>query len=163
MCVPCAAAAPELLPFIGYVLLILLAIVAGLVVGLWRVIPYVSMAVAAVSIALYRWFSGAVLAKETMQEDDVYWETEIRQGRPGPRITRPVRATARLALTGIAVGLLINPLLTALLCGTLSVVVSGGALYGRRDRVITTARHLSWNVTSTTRRLTGKTRELVKR
>lgn len=149
MCVPCAA---PLLPEIGTILLIILAIIAGLVVGLWRAIPYVGMTIAGLSIAAWRWVTGAALGKPVGRTDNEHWDTEVRQGRPGPRFTRPVRATARMSLVAIGIGLLWNPLAVALIAGSLSVTVSGLALYGRRDRIITTCRALP-----------RRTRELVRR
>lgn len=140
MCVPCAAPA---MPVLVTILLIALAVIAGLGFGAWKMLPWVGVTFAVIVTALYRWFSGAVLAKDFQRRDDDHWDTRIRKGQRGPVVTRAVRATSRLALTGILVGLFVNPLATAIVCGTLSVTVSGLALYGRRDRIITTARQLT--------------------
>lgn len=152
MCVPCAFAVPGLGEILLFVLIGLIVAVGVCFKWVVQAVPYVMLGAAAVVLALYRWCSGAVLSKPVNTSDDDHWGTVTRQGHRGPRFTRAVRATFRLTLMGLGIGLMVNWLATALVVGTLSVVVSGGALYGRRDRIVTTARQL-----------TGRTRELVRR
>lgn len=152
MCVPCVAAVPGLGEILLFVLLVLLVTVGLCFKYVVQALPYIGLAVAAVSVALYRWFSGAVLRKDFREADADYWDRVTRYGQRGPRFTRSVRATSRLALVGLAVGGLTNWLATVIVVSALSLTVSGLAAYGRRDRIITTCREL-----------TGRGRELVRR
>jgi hypothetical protein len=146
MCVPCAAA----LPGLGEVLLFLLVVLGVLCWKAAKALPYVGIGLAVVAVALYRWLSGAVLSKPLRRTDDEHWDTAIRQGQRRPRFTRSVRAAGRILVTALIVGGLWNWVITALVAGSLSLTVSGVALYRRRDRVITTCREL-----------TGRTRQMI--
>lgn len=127
MCVPCAAAAPELLP----ILLFILFVIGLIVLTLCRALPYVGMALVAVVAAVYRFVTGAVLGKPLGRSDDEHWAASPR----GPRVTRPVKAVARLALVGALVGYFLNPWAVVIACGTLSVAASGLTIYGRRSQI----------------------------
>lgn len=132
MCVPCAAPA---LPALGTILLIILFIVGSLAVGLWRALPVVGVTLAGIGIALHRFFSGAVLGKPLHMTDEDYWDMARRKGHRGPRVTRPVRAVSRVALSAVAVGLLTNWVVTVLIVGTLVALTGGAAGYTRRDTI----------------------------
>lgn len=133
MCVPCAAPAFELLPLLGWIILGVLVAVGMIVMYLCRALPYIGLALGLVVLAAWRFLTGAVLSKGWRTSDEEWWDTFGPER--GPRVTRPVKAVARLALVGALVGYFLNPWAVVIAAGSLSLVGSGLAVYGRRDKI----------------------------
>jgi hypothetical protein len=120
ICVPCAgAAAPELLPFLGAIILFLLFSIAAAV----RVAGPFLLVLAAF---VWRFVTGAVMRKDLGQKDEQWFAERKRR----PRYRRYVRATGRLLALGALFSLMYYPVV--LLC---AIAVAGTAYSAGRTYV----------------------------
>lgn len=111
MC-PCVVATPVFWYVIGFVLLI----VAGIGYAIWKAAPVVGIGLAGVSIALWRWVSGATLAKPVGTRESTL---------PARRLARHVHATGRVVIPTLAILGYLYPLL-----GVMVLAITGGASLG---------------------------------
>lgn len=131
MCVPCAAAVPELWP----VLLVILIALSVLVTWALRGAAALGVGLLMVSVLVWRFMSGARLVKPPNMRDDVFERATGKRSR----LARQVRAVLRLSLVATAVGLFISPLVVALTAGTASVGLLGTLAYSKRYEIQRTA------------------------
>lgn len=125
MCVPCVAAAPELLPILFMALLVI-----GTVLSLLARSFLVGFLL--IGAAVWRFFSGAVLVKGFAVKDADYWAA-----RPDkrPRFTRNVRAAFRAAAVMVPLGVAFNVLALVLVTSSLGVLTAAYGYHADRARI----------------------------